>query len=205
MTRSTIQSALAATVLAALMAGPVAGQAGSPDPTPAGVPIGSDVIEVVGVEYAYVGLPSSVPVGTSLAFDNTGLEFHELALARVADDATESFEELMALGDAAFGQGKLEIVEEGVLIANPQEKAEGTLALEREGRYLAICLVPQGMIPSLLSELGVTEDMAPVDWPPEAQAILENPTHATLGMVQEFAVTPAPSEPGEVPEVDEAR
>jgi len=31
--------------------------------------------------------------------------------------------------------------------------------------------------------------MAPADWPAEAQAILSNPTHADLGMVQVFTVS----------------
>lgn len=189
MTHSTIRAALAsAAVLVVLIAASATGQTESPSPAPTGAADG-DVVKVVGVEYAFVGLPSSVPVDIRLGFDNAGSEFHELALARIADHATESAEELVAMGDAAFREGKVELLPDAVLVANPGEQSEGSLALQLAGRYLAICLVPQGMVPSVLTELGVTENMAPSDWPPEAQAILGNPTHAALGMVQEFTVT----------------
>jgi hypothetical protein len=202
MTRRTIPAAVVgATALVALLAVAVAGQAGSPSPAPTSA-ADDDVVEVVGVEYAFVGLPSSVPVGTRLGFDNVGLEFHELALAKIADDTIESAEELVAMGDAAYREGKVELMADAVLVANPGERSDGSLALQLEGRYLAICLVPQGMVPSILTELGVTENMAPMDWPPAAQAILDNPTHAALGMVQEFTVTAVDSEPGEVPGSD---
>ena len=177
--------AISATLLWAVT---VAAQGEVPDASPTSA--GAKTIEVVGVEYAFVGLPTAVGTGTQLVFVNTGAEFHELAVGRIDEDSDATLEELVELGAAAFTEGTVEILPEGPLVANPAETAQGTLTLMTPGRYLATCLVPQGMVPDILAGLGVTADMAPADWPPEAQAILDNPTHAELGMVQVFTVVP---------------
>ena len=198
--RSTVATA-AALSLAALIGVPAAAQT---EETAAG----EEAVEVTGVDYAYQNLPTSVPAGTNLAFNNAGTELHELAVARIADDTAESLEELMAMGDAALEQGLVELIgETGPLIANPGEAAEGALVLEREGRYVAICFIPQGFVPSTLADLGVTPDMMgpdanPEDLPPEAQAIMANPPHAALGMVQGFTVTAVGTEAGPMPEAE---
>ena len=86
-------------------------------------------------------------------------------------------------------QGKIEIIGDGPIFADPGEVAEGSLALERPGRYVAVCFIPSGMVREELKAMGVTEDMPPEEWPEEAQAILQNPPHVALGMIQEFTVT----------------
>jgi hypothetical protein len=159
-------------------------------------------VEVGGVEYAYTGLPTSLPAGTELTFRNDGAELHELIVARIADDTTESLEELLAMGDAAIAEGKVEIIGGEPLIANPGEVANGSLSLEREGDYVALCFVPQGLVPEQLEEWGVTEDTPPEEWPAEAQAILANPPHLAAGMIQEFVVTAEGTEAGELPEAE---
>ena len=164
-------------------------------------------VEVGGVEYAYTGLPTSLPSGTELTFRNDGIELHELVLVRIADGVTESFEELLAMeaeGRDPMAEGLVEMA--GPLIAGPGEVAAGSLPLELEGNYVAICFIPQGVIPEELAALGI-EDMGPdMDMSalsPEAQeymaALEANPPHFALGMVQEFAVTPEGTEAGPMP------
>ena len=47
-------------------------------------------VEVTGDDYAFVGLPSSVPVGTSFRFVNGGDEDHEMFIARRNEGTTET-------------------------------------------------------------------------------------------------------------------
>ena len=95
-------------------------------------------IDVGGVEYAFTGLPTSVPVGTELTFTNNGAEIHEIVLNRVADGVTESFEELMALNESGVdleAEGYID-TDYGfqMLLAVPGQTAEGSIALDQEGR-----------------------------------------------------------------------
>jgi plastocyanin len=161
-------------------------------------------IVVTGVEYAFQDLPTSVPAGTSLGFTNAGVEVHELALARIADGVTESIDELMAMEEDPVEAGLVEIVGEMPLFAAPGAAAEGTLLLDREGRYVAVCFIPQGLTDMSLLE-GLGPETNPEDVSPELAAIMANPPHIALGMVQEFMVTAADSSPGPLPApVDEA-
>jgi hypothetical protein len=165
-------------------------------------------VEVGGVEYAYTGLPTSLPAGTELTFRNDGAELHELVVVRIADGVTESIGELLAMeaeGRDPLAEGLVELVGGGPLIANPGELAEGSLPLEREGNYAALCFIPQGFVPSELEALGVTPDMLgpdtdPTTLSPEVQAIMANPPHLAAGMIQEFVVTAEGTEVGLVPE-----
>jgi plastocyanin len=159
------------------------------------------LIEVTGVEYAYQGLPTSVPVGTELGFTNAGAEVHEMVLVRVADDTTESIEELLAMdaeGRDPLAEGLVEMIGESPLFAGPGESAEGTLALDREGAYVVLCFIPQGLTDmSVLESLGPDTD--PADVPPEVQELMANPPHVALGMLQAFTVTAEGTEPGPLP------
>ena len=114
--------AISATLLWAVT---VAAQGEVPDASPTSA--GAKTIEVVGVEYAFVGLPTAVGTGTQLVFVNTGAEFHELAVGRIDEDSDATLEELVELGAAAFTEGTVEILPEGPLVANPAETAQGTL------------------------------------------------------------------------------
>jgi hypothetical protein len=115
--------------------------------------------------------------------------------------------------DDPMGAGLLEMIGNGPLFAMPGETAEGSLPLEREGRYVAICFVSQGTTPERLEEAGldlsmIGPDADPSAMPAEAVALMNelsaNPPHAMLGMVQEFTVTAADSTPGPLPESGEA-
>jgi hypothetical protein len=91
-TRKITASLIAATLL--LGAAPVAAQ---DEATPsAGIAEVSGPIEVSGVDYAFVGLPTSVPAGTQLTFRNDGTEIHEMAVIHILDETTP-LEELMAM------------------------------------------------------------------------------------------------------------
>jgi hypothetical protein len=146
---------------------------------------GDDVIEVVGVEYAYQGLPTEVPAGTSLGFRNDGSEVHELLVYRVNDGVDAALEELLAMPEEEVA-GLVELVGEGPLIAMPGALAEGSVPLEREGRYAVVCFIPQGLSAELFEALPTAA--GPGDLTPELQAA---PPHVALGMVQEFAVAAA--------------
>jgi plastocyanin len=159
-------------------------------------------VEVGGVEYAFTGLPTSVPVGTSLTFTNNGAEVHEMVLVRIADGVTESLEELLAMegeGRDPMAEGLVEMVGDMPLFAAPGTTAEGSLTLEQEGRHVVLCFIPQGLTDmSVLEQLG--PDTNPEDLSPEIQALMANPPHLALGMIQEFTVTPAGTEAGPLPE-----
>jgi plastocyanin len=159
-------------------------------------------LDVGGVEYAFTNLPTSVPAGTSLTFTNNGAEVHEMVVVRIADGVTESLEEILAMeaeGRDPMAEGLVEIVGDMPLFAAPGTTAEGTRTLESEGRYVVLCFIPQGLTDmSVLEQLG--PDANPEDMPPEVQAIMANPPHLALGMIQEFTVTPAGTEVGPLPE-----
>lgn len=166
---------LAATVaLGTVVAAPIAAQSPAPSAGAAG-----QVVTVVATDYAFTGLPTSVPAGTELALDNQGSEVHELLIARKNPGITESWDELLALPDAE-AQEKVTIL--GPIFSDPGTAADGTILLEDEGEYIALCFVPQGMtaIPS---------------GSPSPDASF-GPPHFMLGMRQEFTVTAAGTEMG---------
>jgi plastocyanin len=165
-------------------------------------------VEVVGIEYAFVGLPTSLPAGTEVTFSNEGEEIHEIFIGRIADDTTESLPELLEMGEEALASGKVESVGEGPLVTGPGTVAEGSLLLEQEGRYVALCFIPQGFNPEALAAAGVDleqlgPDLDPATLSEEAQAIMNAPPHLAAGMLQEFTVTAAGTEAGPMPEPPE--
>lgn len=184
-TRRALLTLSASALLAAAVAAPVAAQ--SPSAAAPSIPAGP-TITVVGTDYHFGGLPTTVPVGTVLGFDNQGNELHELILARKNDGVTQSWEELLALpGDAALQY--VSMVGDGMpLFAGPGQQAEGTLTLAQEGEYIALCFVPQGM-----TELP-TDPAASLD-----PALASAPPHFMLGMIQTFTVTAAGTEVGPMP------
>ena len=190
---------MAGLAVAAFTAGPAAAQEADADAE-------APVVEVTGVEYAYQGLPTSLPAGTALGFTNAGAELHEMVLLRIGDDTTESLEELLAMeaeGRDPMEEGLVEFVGGMPLFAAPGTAAEGTLPLDIEGRYVVLCFIPQGTTDmSALEFMGPDAD--PAAAPPEVQEIMANPPHVALGMIQEFTVTAAGTEPGPLPEMEAA-
>jgi hypothetical protein len=207
-----LASMLATTLVAAptLAQSPSPGADGSPSPGAEGSPSApaaptippGPTIFVAGVEYAYTGLPTSVPVGASLSFVNRGSEVHELAIARRNDDTTESWEELLQLPEEE-ALSKVTLV--GALVALPGQSARGSLVTPQEGDYLAVCFIPQGTT-SLPPQGAPGETGAPAPSPepaatgaPGESPAAAGPPHFVLGMQQQFTVTAPGSSPGPVP------
>ena len=156
-------------------------------------------VEVTGVEYAFLGLPRELPVGSEISFTNEGAELHEIVIVRIADGVTEHIYELLALaaeGRDLMAEGLVEMVGQGPLVAPPGMAAEGTLVLDRTGEYLALCFIPQGFDPAVfkangvdLMAMGPDTDISTL--PEEIQAIFGNRPHFRSGMYQQFVVTDA--------------
>ncbi len=151
-------------------------------PTLAQSPAAGSTVAVTAMDYHFDGLPTSVPAGTSLTLVNAGAEVHELIVARRNDDTTESWDELLAMPE---DQVMAKVTIFGPLVAGVGETAEGSLLLEQEGDYIALCFVPVGMtaIPS---------------GSPDPSASF-GPPHFALGMRQDFTVTAAGTTPGALP------
>lgn len=158
-------------------------------------------VAVSGVEYAFVGLPESVPVGSTLTFTNDGAEIHEIVVNRIADGVEETFEELLALSETVDleAEGYIDTTfGDQMLLALSGQTAEGGITLEQEGRYVALCFIPTGLETAKLLEFGIDIETLgpqtdPADLPPEAQAYLEEVMtngvpHMANGMIQEFTV-----------------
>jgi len=191
--RRTFSLLLAASLLLILAACSNDEAGGSPSASPSNLPASSapavspsaaspsaaspdasgSAVEVVGVDYAFQGIPPTATVGTSFSLRNEGQEAHELVLVRKNPDVTLSFDELLALPeDQAFNQ----VAFLGQVAANPGETAPGTVTADAPGDYLAICFIPQGLTQLPEGSLG-----------PDASLPAGAP-HFTLGMRQEFTV-----------------
>ena len=119
-----------------------------------------EAVDVTGVEYAFEGVPETLPAGTvAFNFSNGGEEPHEMLIFRKADGVTESFDEIFA-GSEEESEGKIEF--SGATFAEPGGESS-TLTDLAAGDYAMVCFVPVG-------------------------GGEEGPPHASEGMVQEFTV-----------------
>ncbi len=116
-------------------------------------------------EYAYDGLPPTLPAGTvRVELENTGDEAHEMIVLVRQPGVTETYDQILALPDDQI-EGKVDFV--GGTSANP----DGTSYLVASmpvGDYLFVCTFGKG----------TTDDEDPADGEP----------HFTLGMKQEVKV-----------------
>jgi predicted small lipoprotein YifL len=125
-----------------------------------------DAVEVVGVEYAYEGAPSTLDAGpVGFRFVNEGDEPHEMVVARRNDDVTLSFDELLEI---PFDEVKTKIEPYGGYSALPGEHFSRIISLP-PGDYVMACFVP----------VGSTAD---------GQIDRDAPPHFTQGMKHEFTV-----------------
>ena len=127
-------------------------------------------VTVTAVDYAFSGIASEVPAGTTFSLVNEGSELHEVAIVRRNEGVTESWEELLSMSEEETADL---ITFVGQLMAEPGEEAEGTLTVDEPGDYFAVCFVPTGM--TSMDEL------------PEASEM--GAPHFTQGMQMEFTVT----------------
>ena len=119
-----------------------------------------ETVEVKGIDYGFEGVPAELEAGqVNFAFENlSNREMHEMVLFKKKDGVTQSVQELMAEGDAAFA--KIEM--QGVTFAEPG--GSGGLIVDLDaGEYGMICFIP----------VGGAENAPP---------------HAAHGMVTEFSV-----------------
>ncbi|HSL59481.1 MAG TPA: hypothetical protein VK866_16665 [Acidimicrobiales bacterium] len=143
----------------------------------------SGPIEVTGVDFAYVGLPETVPAGTELAFRNdSSAELHELVAIRLPDDEERSVPDLLALPPEELGA--LFPLVTSVIIAPPNAEGfvvEGSATLDEPGRYAVICAIPTGADPDEYLAAAAESEGGP----PE---VAGGPPHFVQGMWAELVV-----------------
>ncbi len=144
----------------------------------------ADVVTVTAVDYAYEGLPETVPAGTRLELvsDSEG-EIHELVAFRIPDDEERSIDALAALPPEEL----LPLVgpePAAVLLVPPggdQIPAVGDGTLTEPGRYGIICVIPQGADPGEYLTAAAESEGGP----PQVDG---GPPHIVLGMYGEVVV-----------------
>jgi uncharacterized cupredoxin-like copper-binding protein len=120
-----------------------------------------DTVEVKGIDYGFEGVPAEMKAGvTNFSFENvSNREMHEMVIVKKKDGVTESMDELIKMGPAAFE--KVEV--KNVAFAEPGKKGGAVVDLEA-GEYGMVCFIP----------VGGAENAPP---------------HAVHGMVAEFIVS----------------
>ena len=127
---------------------------------------GYERVDVTAVDYAFEGVPETLPAGiTTFAFSNEGEEMHEMLMVRFKDPST-TIEDLMKLSDQE-AQSKLDFL--GASFGPP-----GASDIESKeltpGKYALLCFVP----------VGSTSE--------EAARKADGPPHVARGMSAEFTV-----------------
>jgi hypothetical protein len=158
-----------------------------PDPGTAPAPttaVDDGVLTIVLSDFAFGGLPESVPAGTKLAVENIShAELHEIVAFRINDGETRTAEQLLALEEAELFQA-VEPVPATVLLAPPgapQIQALGDGTLSEPGRYLLFCGIPTGADP----EEYLAAAAAAGDGPPD---VAGGPPHFVHGMFADLIV-----------------
>jgi hypothetical protein len=141
------------------------------------------VVEVTAVDYAFEGVPETLPAGGRLWLTNVSeVELHELIAFMVPADEERSPEELAALPEAEL-EGLFTGPPAAVLLAPPNDGAQinavGDGTLTEPGRYVLFCAIPLGADPDAFL------NAPPSDGPPEVEG---GPPHFTEGMVGEITV-----------------
>ena len=124
-------------------------------------------VAVTAVDYAFQGVPATVPAG-NVAFEltNGGSEQHEMIIFRKADGVTQSIEEILELPEE---ESESLVVFAGAAFAPPGESG-GSLTNLEPGQYGMVCFIPVGSVG---------------DANPEE---VEGPPHLSQGMFAEFSV-----------------
>ena len=142
-----------------------------------------DVVDVGLVDYAFVGLPTSVPAGTRLTVTNEAeAELHELVAFNLPEDEDRAVAELTELAPdelvAALGEPA------AVLLAEPggeQIPAVGDGTLSEPGRYAIMCFIPTGVDPQEYLRVAAETEQGP----PQVEG---GPPHFVQGMYAELTV-----------------
>ena len=97
-------------------------------------------LDVTGNEYAFEGLPKTLPPGkVAIRFINSGAELHELGIARIK--SKDSVKKILGLSEKE--QAK-KIAEIGGTFARPGQTAYTIADLSKQGRYGLVCFLPVG-------------------------------------------------------------
>lgn len=140
-------------------------------------------VAVTAIDYAFVGLPASVPAGTTFTLSNdSDTEVHELVAIRLPDDETRPVSELVQLSPEEFG-AFFPLVKT-VIIAPPAADGfavEGTGELSEPGRYALICVIPTGADPDEYMTAAAEAEGGPPD-------VAGGPPHIVHGMFAEIVV-----------------
>lgn len=190
---TTIRRASPAVALAAVLALLAAcsgddAAADTPEPAAAAVEEAADeptddVVEVGMADFAFVGLPESVPAGTRFTVNNLAeTELHELVAFRLADDDDRAVEELTQLAPGELVEALGEPAT--VLLQAPggdQIPAIGDGTLSEPGRYAIMCFIPTGADPQEYLEAAAASEGGP----PQVDG---GPPHFVQGMFAELIV-----------------
>lgn len=127
---------------------------------------GFEQIDVTAVDYAFQGVPETIPAGTVMfAFSNEGKEMHEMLTVRYKDPST-TIEDLMKLSDKE-AQKAIDFL--GASFGPPgASDVEGKELTP--GKYALLCFVP----------VGSTSE--------KAARKADGPPHVARGMFAEFTV-----------------
>lgn len=142
-------------------------------------------VVVTATDYAFEGVPESVPAGSRLRIQNeSGVELHEIVVFRLPDAEQRSFDELMSLDPAAL-QAATGGPPVAVLVQPPGGPAidavgDGTLA--EPGRYLLLCAIPTGADPGEYMAAAAQSQGGPVT------GVAGGPPHLAHGMAAELVV-----------------
>lgn len=129
---------------------------------------GWGTVDVTGTEYAFAGIPESIPSGpVSFEFANEGEEMHEMVVLKNNSDLT--LEELFELGEE---EAMKHVTFAGAAWAAPGDPGYFLADLE-PGTYIVSCFVPVGSTPE-----AVEGDQEPQGAP-----------HFTQGMSASFTVS----------------
>ena len=145
-------------------------------------PDGPGTIEVVGVDYAFEGVPESAAVGSGLTFRNdSDVEAHELVLVALPEGERRPVSEIVQLPPPE--SGPVLDNEVGVSVAAPEEEGRavaGELTVDEPGRYALLCTMPIGADPDDVVAAASREG-----GPGELE---DGPPHTDEGMYAELTV-----------------
>jgi len=124
-------------------------------------------VDVAATDFAFAGVPSTLPAGTTLSFDlanQSDSEIHEIAIFKMSDDATEPIKTVLDSKDEDIKQQATLVAS---ALAAPDNSAYKVTELA-PGNYAMVCTVHVGATPKNPQGTG--------------------PKHYTKGMLTEFTV-----------------
>jgi hypothetical protein len=168
-------------VLAACSGNPAGTTTAAPSTTEASE--AASPVEVTLVDFAFEGLPDTVPTGTQLTVTNVSdAEMHELVAFRLPEGEARSAADLAGLPPEELVGALGEPVT--VLLAAPgaeQIPAVGDGTLTEPGNYAVFCFIPTGVDPQVYLEAAAESDGGP----PQVEG---GPPHFVNGMYADLTV-----------------